>query len=151
MTNIGHFRAAGAIWEGEEYPKTRIWLTPPTRMDEMQLKREGYYAVYAQMGVRTEIPGCSLCMGNQGRVRPGAHVLSTSTRNFPNRMGDESMVYLGSAELAAVTALKGALPAPDVYLDYMKKKVEPKKDTLYRYLEFHKMDDFELSYAEFVG
>lgn len=151
MTNIGHFRAAGKIWEGEEYPKTRNWLTPPTRMDEMQLMDEGYYGIYASLGIRTEIPGCSLCMGNQGRVAPGAYVLSTSTRNFPNRIGDGSMVFLGSAELAAVTALCGELPTPEKYMEMYKSKVLPNKGEIYRYLEFDKMGDFELSYLETVA
>lgn len=151
MTNIGHFRAAGKIWEGETYPKTRMWMTPPTRMDEMQLMEEGYYSIYSSVGARTEIPGCSLCMGNQGRVSPKAFVLSTSTRNFPNRIGDESQVFLGSAELVAVTALKGELPTPAEYFDYFNKKVAPNKAEIYRYLEFDKMGDFELSYIETVA
>jgi len=151
MTNIGHFRAAGKIWEGEKYPKTRNWLTPPTRMDEMQLMDEGYYGIFASLGIRTEIPGCSLCMGNQGRVAPGAYVLSTSTRNFPNRIGDDSQVFLGSAELTAVTALKGELPTPAEYFEFYNKKVVPNKAEIYRYLEFDKMGDFELSYLENVA
>ncbi|PLX69318.1 MAG: bifunctional aconitate hydratase 2/2-methylisocitrate dehydratase [Denitrovibrio sp.] len=151
MTNIGHFRAAGKIWEGETYPKTRNWLTPPTRMDEMQLMDEGYYGIYASLGIRTEIPGCSLCMGNQGRVAPGAYVLSTSTRNFPNRIGDDSQVFLGSAELTAVTALKGELPTPAEYFEFFKNKIQPNMAEIYRYLEFDKMGDFELSYLENVA
>lgn len=151
MTNIGHFRAAGRIWEGATYPKTRMWLTPPTVMDEMQLKAEGYYSIYASVGARTEIPGCSLCMGNQGRVEPGATVLSTSTRNFPNRIGDDSNVYLGSAELTAVTALLGQLPTAEQYFQYMNEKVLPNAADIYRYLEFDKMGDFELSYKEEVA
>jgi len=151
MTNIGHFRAAGKVWEGEKYPKTKIWLTPPTRMDEMQLMDEGYYSIYASIGARTELPGCSLCMGNQGRVAPEATVLSTSTRNFPNRLGDDSNVYLGSGELVAVTALKGELPTPAEYFEFMKSKVAPNKEEIYRYLEFDKMGDFELTYIETVA
>lgn len=151
MTNIGHFRAAGKIWEGAAYPKTKIWLTPPTLMDQMQLMEEGYYSIYASVGARTEIPGCSLCMGNQGRVQPKAHVLSTSTRNFPNRIGDESQVYLGSAELTAVTALMGELPSPAEYFMLYKSKIEPKQAEVYKYLEFDKMGDFELSYIERVA
>lgn len=151
MTNIGHFRAAGKIWEGEAYPKTRNWLTPPTRMDEMQLMDEGYYGIYASLGIRTEIPGCSLCMGNQGRVAPEAYVLSTSTRNFPNRIGDNSQVFLGSAELTAVTALCGELPTPEKYMEMYKAKVAPNKEEIYRYLEFDKMGEFELSYLETVA
>ncbi|WP_022852097.1 bifunctional aconitate hydratase 2/2-methylisocitrate dehydratase [Limisalsivibrio acetivorans] len=151
MTNIGHFRAAGKIWEGEEYPKTQIWITPPTRMDEMQLMEEGYYSIYAGVGARTELPGCSLCMGNQGRVHPNAHVLSTSTRNFPNRIGDNSQVYLGSAELTAVTALMGQMPTVEEYFEMVKKKIEPNMAEIYRYLEFDKLEDFELTYIETVA
>lgn len=151
MTNIGHFRAAGKVWENSSYPKTRIWLTPPTLMDQMQLMDEGYYSIYASIGARTEIPGCSLCMGNQGRVQPKSHVLSTSTRNFPNRIGDETQVYLASAELTAVTALMGELPTPEEYFMLYKSKIEPNKAEIYRYLEFDKMGDFELSYTEKVA
>ena len=151
MTNIGHFRAAGKIWDGETYPKTKLWMTPPTRMDEMQLMSEGYYSIYASVGARTELPGCSLCMGNQGRVAPEATVLSTSTRNFPHRLGDNTNVYLGSAELVAVTALKGELPTPAEYFEFMTKKIAPNKAEIYRYLEFDKMGDFQLSYLETVA
>jgi aconitate hydratase 2/2-methylisocitrate dehydratase len=151
MTNIGHFRAAGKIWEGEQYPSTRMWMTPPTLMDEMQLKDEGYYSIFSSVGARMEVPGCSLCMGNQGRVAPGAYVLSTSTRNFPNRIGDGSMVFLGSAELTAVTALKGQLPTPAEYFELYNAKVAPNKAEIYKYLEFDKMGDFELSYVETVA
>ena len=150
MTNIGHFRAAGEIWRGEPYPDAKVWVTPPTVMDEAQLKLEGYYSVYSAVGARTEIPGCSLCMGNQARVHPGAYVISSSTRNFPDRMGDGSNVFLGSAELIAVTALLGRLPDPEEYFKYYNEKVAPKKDQIYRYLEFDKMGDFELSYKEDV-
>ena len=146
MTNIGHFRAAGKIFEGEGYLDTRIWLTPPTKMDRAQLIREGYYNIYASIGARTEIPGCSLCMGNQARVHPGATVISTSTRNFDNRMGDGARVYLGSAELAAIAALKGKLPTPEEYFYIMEKKVLPKKEEVYRYLLFHELGDFTLEY-----
>jgi aconitate hydratase 2/2-methylisocitrate dehydratase len=151
MTNIGHFRAAGKIWEGEAYPSTRMWMTPPTLMDEMQLKDEGYYSIFSSVGARMEVPGCSLCMGNQGRVAPGAYVLSTSTRNFPNRIGDNSQVFLGSAELTAVTALKGQLPTPAEYFELYNSKVAPNKAEIYKYLEFDKMGDFELSYVETVA
>jgi aconitate hydratase 2/2-methylisocitrate dehydratase len=146
MTNIGHFRAAGKIFEEEGYLDTRIWLTPPTKMDRTQLIREGYYNIYAGVGARTEIPGCSLCMGNQARVHPGATVISTSTRNFDNRMGDGARVYLGSAELAAIAALKGKMPTPKEYFSIMEKKVLPKKDEVYRYLLFHELGDFKLEY-----
>jgi len=146
MTNIGHFRAAGKIFEGERYLDTRIWLTPPTKMDRAQLIKEGYYNIYASIGARTEIPGCSLCMGNQARVHPGATVISTSTRNFDNRMGDDARVYLGSAELSAIAALKGKMPTPEEYFSIMVKKVLPDKDEVYRYLLFHELGDFILEY-----
>jgi aconitate hydratase 2/2-methylisocitrate dehydratase len=146
MTNIGHFRAAGRIFEGEGYLDTRIWLTPPTKMDRAQLMKEGFYNIYASVGARTEIPGCSLCMGNQARVHPKATVISTSTRNFDNRMGDEARVYLGSAELAAIAALKGKMPTPEEYFSVMEKKVLPKKDEVYQYLLFHELGEFTLVY-----
>jgi aconitate hydratase 2/2-methylisocitrate dehydratase len=145
MTNIGHFRAAARLLEGAAYPATRIWISPPTRMDQMQLKKEGLLAIFAQVGARLEIPGCSLCMGNQARVRPGSTVISTSTRNFDNRLGDGARVYLGSAELAALTAIKGELPSASDYLAMMEKKILPYAADIYRYLEFHKMNDFSLN------
>jgi len=144
MVNIGQFRAAGKIFDKAGYPKTRIWITPPTRMDEIQLKKEGYYSIYSQVGARTEIPGCSLCMGNQARVQPGVTIISTSTRNFDDRMGDGARVYLGSAELSAIAALKGELPAPDEYFSIMKEKVLPFAADIYRYLQFDEMKDFSL-------
>jgi aconitate hydratase 2/2-methylisocitrate dehydratase len=146
MTNIGHFRAAGKIFEGEGYLDTRIWLAPPTKMDKAQLIKEGYYTIYSSIGARTEIPGCSLCMGNQARVHPRSTVISTSTRNFDNRMGDDARVYLGSAELAAIAALKGKMPTPEEYFSVMEKKVLPNKDEVYRYLFFHKLGDLTLEY-----
>ena len=149
MTNIGHYRAAGHIFKGEPYiTHTRVWLAPPSKMDKAQLMKEGYYSIYSAVGARTEIPGCSLCMGNQARVAPKSTVFSTSTRNFDNRMGDGARVYLGSAELAAVSALLGRLPEPKEYFEYLNKKVVPHKDEIYRYLEFHKMEDFTLDYVE---
>ncbi len=147
MTNIGHFRASGRIFDKAGYPATKIWLTPPTKMDEAQLKKEGYYSIYSQVGARTEIPGCSLCMGNQARVTPMATILSTSTRNFDDRIGDGARVYLGSAELAAVAAIKGALPTPAEYFEAMKTKVLPAAAELYKPLDFAEMKDFSLSYA----
>ena len=144
MVNIGHFRAAARIFDKAAYPATRIWITPPTKMDAIQLKKEGIYSIYSQVGARTEIPGCSLCMGNQARVKPGATILSTSTRNFDDRMGDGARVYLGSAELAAVAALKGRLPAPEEYFSIMKEKVLPFSADVYRYLQFDEMKDFSL-------
>lgn len=146
MTNIGHFRAAGHIFDGAGYLPTRVWLTPPTKMDSAQLKREGYYSIYAAIGARTEIPGCSLCMGNQARVRPNATVISTSTRNFDNRMGDGAVVHLGSAELAAVTALLGKVPSPEEYFRIFKEKILPKKEAIYRYLQFDEVDNLKLEY-----
>jgi aconitate hydratase 2/2-methylisocitrate dehydratase len=147
MTNIGQFRAVGRILDKAGLPPARVWLTPPTKMDAAQLKREGFYAIFAGFGGRTEIPGCSLCMGNQARVAPGTTVFSTSTRNFDHRMGDNTRVYLGSSELAALTALKGRIPTVEEYMTVMKEKVLPKADEIYRYLEFHKMGDFSLGYV----
>jgi aconitate hydratase 2/2-methylisocitrate dehydratase len=147
MVNIGHFRAAGRILDKAAYPKTRIWITPPTKMDEIQLKKEGFYSILTQVGARVEIPGCSLCMGNQARVQPGASVLSTSTRNFDDRIGDGARVYLGSAELAAMTALKGKLPSPEEYLAVMKEKILPFASEIYRYHQFDEQKDFSLSYS----
>jgi aconitate hydratase 2/2-methylisocitrate dehydratase len=146
MTNIGHFRAAGRIFESAGYLNTRIWLTPPTKMDRTQLMREGYYAIYASVGARTEIPGCSLCMGNQARVQPGATIISTSTRNFDNRMGDKARVYLGSAELAAISALSSYLPSPKEYFAIFKEKIIPHQDKIYRYLQFNEMKSLSLEY-----
>ncbi len=147
MTNIGHFRAAGRIFDKAGYPATKIWLTPPTKMDEAQLKKEGYYSIYSQVGARMEIPGCSLCMGNQARVAPKTTILSTSTRNFDDRIGDGARVYLGSAELSAVAAIKGELPTPDEYFEVMKSKILPFEAELYRSLDFAGMKGFSLSYA----
>jgi len=144
MTNIGHFRAAGKIFEGKGYLNTRIWLTPPTKMDRAQLMKEGYYSIYSSVGARTEIPGCSLCMGNQARVRPGVTIISTSTRNFDNRMGDKARVYLGSAELAAVAALSGKLPNPEEYFSVFKEKILPHEDEVYRYHQFDEMENLSL-------
>jgi len=147
MVNIGHFRAVGKIFDKAAYPKTRIWITPPTKMDSIELMKEGYYGVYSQVGARTEIPGCSLCMGNQARVKPGATIISTSTRNFDDRMGDGARVYLGSAELSAVSALNGRLPAPEEYFAVMKEKILPFASEIYRYHQFDETKDFSLNYA----
>ena len=120
MTNIGHFRAAGKLLkehDGAQLP-TRLWVAPPTKMDEAQLTAEGYYATFGAVGARTEMPGCSLCMGNQARVAEKSTVVSTSTRNFPNRLGKGANVYLASAELAAVASIVGRLPTPEEYLQY---------------------------------
>ncbi len=144
MTNIGHFRAAGEVLDGEGFANVNLWICPPTKMDEVQLKKEGYYSKFSAAGARIEIPGCSLCMGNQARVRDNAVVFSTSTRNFNNRLGTGAQVYLGSAELAAVVALKGALPTPAEYLEVVSPKLEGKADEVYKYLNFHQMKGFEV-------
>jgi aconitate hydratase 2/2-methylisocitrate dehydratase len=146
MTNIGQFRAAARILE-KGAPEARTWITPPTKMDAAQLMREGYYAIFIGFGGRTEMPGCSLCMGNQARVAPGTTVFSTSTRNFDHRLGDNTRVYLGSSELAALTALLGRIPTAGEYMAVMKEKVLPKADEIYRTLEFHKMGEFSLGYV----
>ena len=136
MTNIGHYRAAAKILDGEPPVKVRLWICPPTRMDEKQLREEGYYDIFAATGARTEMPGCSLCMGNQARVADNTTVFSTSTRNFNNRMGKGARVYLGSAELAAVCALLGKIPTVEEYLAIVTKKLDPFAAELYRYLNF---------------
>lgn len=143
MTNIGHYRAAAKVLEGEGACKVRLWIAPPTRMDEQQLKEEGYYATFAAAGARSEMPGCSLCMGNQARVADGVTVFSTSTRNFNNRMGKGAQVYLGSAELAAVCALLGRIPTVEEYLNIVTKKIDPLAADLYRYLYFDQVAGFE--------
>jgi aconitate hydratase 2/2-methylisocitrate dehydratase len=147
MTNISHFRAVGKIFQGGGYLATRVWLTPPTKMDQAQLIKEGYFSIYNSVGARIEIPGCSLCMGNQARVRPKSTVLSTSTRNFDDRMGDGARVYLGSAVLGAVAALKGQLPSVEEYMAVMKEKVEPAGAEIHRYLYFDEMGDLTLHYT----
>ncbi|MEY4546688.1 MAG: hypothetical protein RL685_2883 [Pseudomonadota bacterium] len=142
MTNIGHFRAASRLLEkhGEPIP-TRMWVAPPTKMDQAQLMKEGHYNSFALAGARTEVPGCSLCMGNQARVRPNSSVFSTSTRNFPNRLGKGADVFLGSAELAAVVAILGRIPTLPEYLEYTK-SLDPTDSTIYRYLNFNELDDY---------
>ncbi len=142
MTNIGHYRAAGKVLEQSGAVPTRLWIAPPTKMDEHQLTEEGYYAIFGRVGARTEVPGCSLCMGNQARVADNATVFSTSTRNFPNRLGKDANVYLGSAELAAVTALMGRLPTMEEYRQAVK-HLELMADDIYRYLNFHQMQDYK--------
>jgi aconitate hydratase 2/2-methylisocitrate dehydratase len=142
MTNIGHYRAAGKVLENQGDIKTRLWIAPPTRMDESQLKKEGYYSIFDQAGARTELPGCSLCMGNQARVENEAHVFSTSTRNFDNRMGKDAQVYLGSAELAAVCALLGKIPNVSEYHQVVKEKIAQHEENIYQYLNFHHMHDY---------
>ncbi len=143
MTNIGHFRAAGELLEAHGAPvSTRMWICPPTRMDEHQLMEEGYYAIFGRAGARTEMPGCSLCMGNQARVAPKSTVLSTSTRNFPNRLGEGASVYLTSAELAAVGALLGKLPTPSEYQEYAS-KIDSMAEEIYRYMNFDQVVAFQ--------
>ena len=138
MTNIGHFRAAGTVLASRPGPvPTRLWIAPPTRMDETQLRQEGHFATFGAAGARTEKPGCSLCMGNQARVQEGSTVFSTSTRNFPNRMGRDADVFLGSAELAAVVAASGCLPSPEEYFRQLE-SIDTMRPDIYRYLEFDK-------------
>ncbi|WBM69995.1 bifunctional aconitate hydratase 2/2-methylisocitrate dehydratase [Buttiauxella sp. WJP83] len=142
MTNIGHFRAAGKLLDSHKGQlPTRLWVAPPTRMDAAQLTEEGYYSVFGKSGARIEIPGCSLCMGNQARVADGSTVVSTSTRNFPNRLGTGANVFLASAELAAVASLLGKLPTPDEYQTFMAQVDKTAVDT-YRYLNFDKLSQY---------
>jgi aconitate hydratase 2/2-methylisocitrate dehydratase len=143
MTNIGHYRATAKVLEGAGAVKARLWIAPPTRMDEHQLKLEKVYDVFVGANARTEIPGCSLCMGNQARVDDNTTVFSTSTRNFNNRMGKGSQVYLGSAELAAVCALLGRIPNVKEYMEIVGEKINPFADNLYRYLNFDQIVGFE--------
>ena len=146
MTNIGHYRAAAKVLEGSGNIPTRLWIAPPTRMDEAQLRDEGVYSVFGIAGARTEIPGCSLCMGNQARVADKATVFSTSTRNFDNRMGMDARVYLGSAELAAVCAKLGRIPSHAEYLETVGNKLKNSAE-IYKYLSFDQMPDYALSKA----
>ena len=148
MTNIGHFRAAGKLLEQHKGAlTTRLWMSPPTKMDQAQLMEEGYFNTYGTAGVRTEMPGCSLCMGNQARVAAKSTVLSTSTRNFPNRLGDGANVYLTSAELAAVGAVLGKLPSPQEYMEYAKDLNSMSKE-IYKYLNFDQMENYTKKAAE---
>ncbi|PXX95620.1 bifunctional aconitate hydratase 2/2-methylisocitrate dehydratase [Halomonas sp. LBP4] len=144
MTNIGHFRAAGKLLEKQPAGslKTRLWLAPPTKMDQHQLTEEGYYGIYGRAGARMEMPGCSLCMGNQARVAAKSTVVSTSTRNFPNRLGDGANVYLASAELAAVAAVEGRLPTVDEYRRYMG-EFDAMAGEIYRYMNFHEIEEYQ--------
>jgi len=148
MTNIGHFRAAGKLLEnhkkfiaGGDNLKSKLWMAPPTKMDEQKLKDEGFYDIYKSVGVRTEIPGCSLCMGNQARVEDKASVLSTSTRNFPNRLGKGANVFLASAELSAITAIEGKIPDLKTYTRYFG-TIENKKDEIFQYMNFNKLKEY---------
>tara|TARA_B100002052_G_scaffold173256_1_gene157648 strand:+ start:292 stop:1446 length:1155 start_codon:yes stop_codon:yes gene_type:complete len=141
MTNIGHFRAAARMLSQSNSIPTRLWISPPTKMDQHQLMEEGVYNTFAQAGARTEVPGCSLCMGNQARVAPNTTCVSTSTRNFPNRLGDGADVYLASAELAAVASILGRLPSPDEYLEHAA-DLDTMSEDIYRYLNFHQIESF---------
>ena len=141
MTNIGHFRAAGKILDGKSDIPTRLWIAPPTKMDAMMLNEEGYYSVLGKSGARMEMPGCSLCMGNQAQIRKGSTAVSTSTRNFPNRLGIDTRVYLSSAELAAVCALMGKLPTVAEYMAQVK-TLESKSADVYRYMNFNEIPQF---------
>lgn len=143
MTNIGHFRAAGKLLAAtKDALTTRLWIAPPTKMDAHQLMEEGYYSIYGVKGARTEMPGCSLCMGNQARVAKNSTVVSTSTRNFPNRLGEGANVYLASAELAAIAAVLGKLPSPEEYLSYAQ-KIDSMSADIYRYLNFNEIESYQ--------
>ena len=145
MTNIGHYRALGEVLKGEGQVPVRLWVVPPTRMDETQLKADGYYSIFGTAGARTETPGCSLCMGNQARVADEAIVFSTSTRNFDNRLGKGAKVYLGSAELAAVCSMLGRIPTKEEYLKIVPAKISGKEDAIYKYLNFHEIENYSLA------
>ena len=144
MTNIGHYRALGEALRGLGALPTRLWIAPPTKMDQALLEKEGYYDIFRAVGARTEVPGCSLCMGNQARVNDGATVFSTSTRNFDNRMGMGARVYLGSAELAAVCAVLGRLPSVSEYMSIVPQKLAGKEAQIYRYLNFNEIENFKI-------
>ena len=145
MTNIGHYRAAGEVMRGEgKVAVEKFWIVPPTRMDEQQLINEGYYDVYKAIEAQTEVPGCSLCMGNQASARPNATVFSTSTRNFDNRLGKGTQVYLGSAELASVCAKLGRIPTVEEYMSIVPQKLEGKEANVYKYLNFNEIKDYHL-------
>jgi len=145
MTNIGHYRAAGEVMRGESAVNVeKFWIVPPTRMDEQQLINEGYYDVYKAIEAHTEVPGCSLCMGNQASARVDSTVFSTSTRNFDNRLGKGTQVYLGSAELAAVCAKLGRIPTPAEYMDIVPAKIAGKEKDIYKYLNFNEIKNYHL-------
>jgi aconitate hydratase 2/2-methylisocitrate dehydratase len=141
MSNIGHFRAAAAIWEGRHFnDRVRTWVCPPTRMDHQQLKDEALFANFSAIGARIELPGCSLCMGNQARVPARARVFSTSTRNFDNRLGDDAQVYLGSAELAAIISWLGRIPTVERYFAVYEERISSRAEEIYRYLQLDEME-----------
>ncbi|HEX9010406.1 MAG TPA: aconitase family protein, partial [Holophagaceae bacterium] len=141
MTNIGHFRAAGKLLDGKTDVPTRLWIAPPTKMDAYVLTQEGYYGILGRTGARMEMAGCSLCMGNQAQIRKGSTAMSTSTRNFPNRLGIDTRVYLGSAELAAICALLGRIPTMAEYMEQIG-IVGKKAADIYRYMNFDQIPDF---------
>jgi len=148
MTNIGHYRAAGKMLEQfKDVIPTRLWIAPPTKMDEHQLTEEGYYSIFGKAGARTEMPGCSLCMGNQARVAANSTVVSTSTRNFPNRLGDGANVFLSSAEIAAVSSILGKIPTMDEYMEFAQ-NIDTMADDVYRYLNFNEIENFQKQAAE---
>jgi aconitate hydratase 2/2-methylisocitrate dehydratase len=149
MTNIGHFRAASKLLEGKRDIPTRLWVAPPTKMDQQQLSEEGHYGVLGVAGARMEMPGCSLCMGNQAQVREGATVMSTSTRNFPNRLGKNTNVFLGSAELAAICSRLGRIPTREEYLADMG-VLQANSEDIYRYMNFDQIEEFK-EIADSVG
>ena len=141
MTNIGHFRAAATVLGGVRDIPVKLWIAPPTKMDESELIKEGHYATFGSAGARTEMPGCSLCMGNQAQVREGATVISTSTRNFPNRLGKNTNVFLGSAELAAVASKLGKLPTKEEYLTATG-VITAKSGEIYKYMNFNQIEEY---------
>ena len=149
MTNIGHFRAASKLLEGKRDIPAKLWVAPPTKMDARQLTEEGHYGVFGTAGARTEMPGCSLCMGNQAQVREGATVMSTSTRNFPNRLGKNTNVYLGSAELAAICSRLGRIPTREEYMADMG-VINQSGDQIYQYLNFDQIEEYK-EIADSVG
>ena len=142
MTNIGHFRAASKLLEGKRDIPVRLWMAPPTKMDARQLSEEGHYGVLGTAGARMEMPGCSLCMGNQAQVREGATVFSTSTRNFPNRLGKNSNVYLGSAELGSICSKLGRIPTKAEYMVDIG-VLTAASDKVYQYLNFDRIQEFK--------
>ena len=146
MTNIGHYRAAGKVLEKMGNLPVKLWVAPPTKMDQHQLTEEGIYSIFGRVGARTETPGCSLCMGNQARVADNATVVSTSTRNFPNRLGNGADVYLSSAELAAVVASMGRIPTVAEYLEKVA-GIQPMAHEIYRYLNFNELEHYQRAKA----
>jgi aconitate hydratase 2/2-methylisocitrate dehydratase len=142
LSNIGHFRAVAQLLKNQSNLPTELWIAPPTRMDEAQLKTEGIYQTFESITQHTETPGCSLCMGNQARVKDNATVVSTSTRNFPNRLGDNADVYLSSAEVAAIAAKIGRIPTVEEYQAEMQ-TIKPMSDNIYQYLNFDQISEYQ--------